>query len=220
MIRKEKAIIANMSGFYGDRFSAAKEMVEGGPIDYLTGDYLAELTMAILYKAKAKRPEAGFAVSFLKQMEGIMGTCLDKGIKVVVNAGGLNPSGLAEALKTVANTLQLHPKIAFIEGDNLMPNLSELQKEGAVLKHLEKDIKLANSGMMPVSANAYLGCWGIVDALNDGANIVVTGRVADTSVVMGPAAYHFGWKKDDWNALAGAATVGHIIECGGQATGG
>jgi len=220
MIRKEKAIIANMSGFYGDRFSAAKEMVEGGPIDYLTGDYLAELTMAILYKAKAKRPEAGFAVSFLKQMEGIMGTCLEKGIKVVVNAGGLNPSGLAEALKTVANTLQLHPKIAFIEGDNLMPNLSELQKEGAVLKHLEKDVKLANSGMMPVSANAYLGCWGIVDVLNDGANIVVTGRVADTSVVMGPAAYHFGWKKDNWDALAGAATVGHIIECGGQATGG
>jgi hypothetical protein len=213
-------IIANMSGFYGDRFSAAKEMVEGGPIDYLTGDYLAELTMAILYKAKAKRPEAGYAVSFLKQMEGIMGTCLDKNIKVVVNAGGLNPSGLANALKSLAATLKVHPKIAYIEGDNLMPKLSELQKEGAELKHLEKNIILADSGLMPVSANAYLGCWGIVEALDKGADIVVTGRVADTSVVMGPAAHHFGWGKEDWNALAGAATVGHIIECGGQATGG
>ena len=214
------AVIANMSGFYGDRFSAAKEMVEGGPIDYLTGDYLAELTMAILYKAKAKRPDAGYAVSFLKQMEGIMGTCLDKNIKVVVNAGGLNPSGLANALKSLATTLKVHPKIAYIEGDNLMPKLSELRKEGAELKHLEKNITLADSGLMPVSANAYLGCWGIAEALDKGADIVVTGRVADTSVVMGPAAHHFGWGKEDWDALAGAATVGHIIECGGQATGG
>jgi len=221
MSRNEnKVIIANMSGFYGDRFSAAKEMVEGGPVDFLTGDYLAELTMAILYKAKAKRPEAGYAFTFLKQMEGIMGTCLDKKIKVVVNAGGLNPSGLAEALRNVAKTLKVHPKIAFIEGDNLMPRLQDLQKEGAILKHLEKNTSLSESGMMPVSANAYLGCWGIVDALNKGADIVVTGRVADTSVVMGPAAYHFGWEKENWDALAGAATVGHIIECGGQATGG
>ena len=217
---KEKAIVANISGFYGDRFSAAKEMVEGGPVDYLTGDYLAELTMAILYKAKSKKPEAGYAVTFLKQMEGIMGTCLDKGIKVVVNAGGLNPSGLADALTAVAKTLKVHPKIAFIEGDNLMPRLTELQNEGAVLRHLDKNITLAESGMMPVSANAYLGCWGIVEALNRGADIVVTGRVSDTSVVMGPVAFHYGWAKDDWNALAGAATVGHIIECSGQAMGG
>ena len=110
----KKVIIANISGFYGDRLSAAKEMVAGGPVDYLTGDYLAELTMAILYKAQAKRPELGYARTFLKQMEGIMGTCLDKGIKVAVNAGGLNPSGLATALKEMAKTLQVHPKIAYI----------------------------------------------------------------------------------------------------------
>ena len=217
---KDKVIIANMSGFYGDRFSAAKEMIEGGPIDFLTGDYLAELTMAILYKAQSKRPELGYAVTFLKQMEGVMGMCLDKGIKVVVNAGGLNPSGLAKALKDVAKTLQLHPKIAYIEGDNLMPRLAELQKGGVALKHLDKNLTLAESGMPPVSANAYLGCWGIVEALNKGADIVITGRVADASVVMGPAAYHFGWSKDNWDAMAGVAVAGHIIECSGQAVGG
>lgn len=215
-----KITIANISGFYGDRLSAAKEMVEGGPVDFLTGDYLAELTMAILYKAQAKRPELGYATTFLKQMEGIMGTCLDRGIKVVVNAGGLNPAGLAAALKDQAETLQLHPKIAYIEGDNLLPRMKDLQAAGETFKHLDTGLALAESGMMPVSANAYLGCWGVVEALNKGADIVVTGRIADTSVVMGPAAYHFGWTKDNWDALAGAATAGHIIECSGQAAGG
>ncbi len=218
--KQEKVIIANMSGFYGDRFTAAREMIEGGPIDFLTGDYLAELTMAILYKAQSKRPELGYAVTFLKQMEDVMGLCLDKGIKVVVNAGGLNPAGLAKALKDVAKTLQLNPKIGYIEGDNLMPRLADLQNQGVPFQHLDKDLTLAKSGMPPVSANAYLGCWGIVEALNKGADIVVTGRVADASVVMGPAAYHFGWSKDNWDAMAGVAVAGHIIECSGQAVGG
>jgi len=217
---KEKVIIANISGFYGDRLSGAKEMLEGGPVDFLTGDYLAELTMAILYKSKAKNADLGYAKTFLKQMEGIMGQCLDRSVKVVVNAGGLNPSGLAKALEDVAKTLKINPKIAFIQGDDLMPRLQNLQEEGASLTHLDKGITLQESGLMAVSANAYLGCWGIVEALNTGADIVVTGRVADTSVVMGPAAYHFGWAKDNWDALAGAATAGHIIECSGQATGG
>ncbi|MEM7369394.1 MAG: acyclic terpene utilization AtuA family protein [Bacteroidota bacterium] len=217
---KEKLIIANISGFYGDRISAAKEMVEGGPVDFLTGDYLAELTMAILFKSKSKKPELGYATTFLKQMEAVMGPCLDKGIKVVVNAGGLNPSGLAKALEGVAETLQLHPKIAYIQGDDLISRLTDFRKQGIQLQHLDTGINLADSKMIPVSANAYLGCWGVVEALNRGANIVVTGRIADTSVVMGPAAYHFGWKQDNWNALAGAATAGHIIECSGQAVGG
>jgi len=208
----QPCIIANISGFYGDRISAAKEMLEGGPV--------AELTMAILFKAKSKKPDLGYARTFLKQMEGIMGSCLDKGVKVVVNAGGLNPEGLASALRSIANTLGVHPSIAYIDGDDLMPRLGALRKEGVDLQHLEKSITLADSGMMPVSANAYMGCWGIVDALSRGADIVVTGRVSDTSVVMGPAAYHFGWKKDEWDPLAGAATAGHIIECSGQAAGG
>ncbi len=219
-MKKEKVIIANMSGFYGDRFSAAKEMIEGGPIDFLTGDYLAELTMLILAKSQMKKPELGYAVTFLKQMEGIMGTCLDKGIKVVVNAGGLNPTGLAEALRGVAKTLQIHPKIASIQGDNLMPRMKDLVAQGATLTHLDTGADFLKSGKNAVSANAYLGCWGIVSALDKGADIVVTGRVADTSVVMGPAAHYFNWKQDDWDALAGAATAGHIIECGGQAVGG
>ncbi len=215
-----KVIIANMSGFYGDRFSAAKEMVEGGSINFLTGDYLAELTMAILHKAKVKNPEMGYAVTFLKQMESIMGICLDKKIKVVVNAGGLNPSGLAKALREIALTLKLRPKIAFIEGDDLMTKLNNLKEAGVKLKHLDNGNSLFDSGMPPLSANAYLGCWGIVEALNHEADIVLTGRVADTSLVIGPAAFFYGWEKNNWDALAGAAAAGHVIECGGQASGG
>ena len=145
-----------MSGFYGDRLSAAKEMVEGGEIDFLTGDYLAELTMAILHKAKLKKPELGYARSFVKQMESVMGPCLDKGIKVVVNAGGLNPQGLASALESLAKSLGLHPVIASIAGDNLIPRMEELAKKGAKLTHLDTGLDLTQSGMMPVSANAYL----------------------------------------------------------------
>lgn len=149
-----------------------------------------------------------------------MGTCLDKGIKVIANAGGLNPSALAKALEALADQLGLRPKIAYITGDDLMPRISALQKAGEAFRHLDKGITLKENRILPVTANAYLGCWGIVEALKQGADMVVTGRVADTSVVMGPAAYHFGWEKDNWDALAGAATAGHIIECGGQATGG
>ena len=219
-MQKDILRVANISGFYGDRLSAAREMIEGGPVDFLTGDYLAELTMAILYKAKAKNPDLGYARTFLKQMEGIMGTCLDRETKIVVNAGGLNPRGLAAALEELARTLGLRPKIAYIEGDDLLPRLKELKSSGAKLQHLDTGVDYLDLGMPPVSANAYLGCWGIVEALNRGADIVLTGRVADTSVVMGPAAYHFQWTKSQWDELAGAAAVGHIIECGGQATGG
>lgn len=216
----DKLIIANCSGFFGDRLSAAREMVEGGPIDVLTGDYLAELTMAILMKKKFKDPQAGYVPTFLKQMEEVMGMCLDKGIKVVSNAGGLNPRGLAEALENLAERLGLSPKIAFIEGDDLMPRLGELQEQGQTLTHLDKSVPLSEAQGNPLSANAYLGGWGVVEALNRGADIVVGGRLADAAVVMGPAAWKFNWKKDDWDKLAGAAAAGHIIECSGQATGG
>lgn len=216
----DKIIIANCSGFFGDRLSGAREMVEGGPIDVLTGDYLAELTMAILMRKKFKDPKSGYVPTFLKQMEEVMGTCLDKGIKVVSNAGGLNPRGLAEALEELAQRLGLSPKIAFIEGDDLMHRLAELQEKGEALTHLDKGLPLAKANGSPISANAYLGCWGVVEALNQGADIVVGGRLADAAVVMGPAAWRFGWKRNDWDKLAGAAAAGHIIECGAQATGG
>jgi len=209
-----------MSGFYGDRFNAAKEMIEGGPIDFLTGDFLAELTMAILHKSQLKKAEYGYAVTFLKQMKDILAPCLDKKIKVVVNAGGLNPKSLAKSLKDLASEAGVRPRIAYITGDNLMPNLETLQKKGASLKHLDTGQSLSSLNKLPVTANAYMGCWGIVKALENNADIVVTGRVADTSVVMGPAAYYFNWSYDNWDALAGAATAGHIIECSGQASGG
>jgi hypothetical protein len=217
---KDKVIIANCSGFFGDRLSAAAEMVRGGPIDVLTGDYLAELTMALLFRLKLKNPEAGYAPTFLKQMEEIMGECLDKKIKVVSNAGGLNPRGLAAELNKIAEKLGLHPRIACIDGDDIMGRLGELQEAGEALVHIDKGISLKDGGLVPITANAYLGGWGIAEALEKGADIVVSGRVADASLVMGPAAWWFGWKRNDWDKLAGAAVAGHIVECAAQATGG
>lgn len=219
-LHDDKLIVANFSGFFGDRFSAAKEMIEGGPIDVLTGDFLAELTMAILLKQKMKDPGRGYAHTFLKQMEQVMGSCLDKKIRVVTNAGGLNPKALAQALEKTAQELGLHPNIAYIEGDDLMPRLNELQDQGEALEHLDKKIALKDAKAMTITANAYLGGWGIVRALEKGADIVVGGRLADAALVMGPAAWRFGWQPNDWDKLAGAAVAGHIIECSGQACGG
>ena len=210
--------IANCSGFYGDRLSAAKEMVEGGPIDALTGDWLAELTMLILARTQAKRPGSGYARTFVTQMEQVMGTCLDQGIKVVSNAGGLNPDHCAEAVAEVADTLGLNPTIAYVNGDNLLPRLDELREAGIDILDLETGEPVAPVDY--ISANAYLGAWGIVEALNRGADIVVTGRTTDAAIVAGPAAWHHGWARDDWDAMAGAVAAGHVIECGTQATGG
>ncbi|MBI2889203.1 MAG: DUF1446 domain-containing protein [Nitrospirae bacterium] len=216
----EKLIVANCSGFYGDRLSAGREMVRGGPIDVLTGDYLAELTMAILYRNKMKDPKTGYATTFLRQMEEIIGECLNRGIRVVSNAGGLNPKGMAEALEGIASKLGLRPRIAYIDGDDLVGRLGELQSAGEPLAHMDKGIPLSQAQGTVVTANAYLGGWGIADALGRGADIVVSGRVADASLAVGPAAWRFNWKTDDWDRLAGAVVAGHIIECGPQATGG
>ncbi len=216
----KKIIIANCSGFYGDRLSAAREMVQDGPIDVLTGDYLAELTMAILQQKKGRAPDMGYVPTFLKQMEEIMGECLDKNIRVVSNAGGLNPAGMARALQDIAQKLGLSVNIAYIEGDDLMPRLKELKDQGETFTHLDKGIPLSDTKAVPISANAYMGGWGIARALKNGADIVVCGRVADAAVVAAPAAWHFGWEKTDWDRLAGAYAAGHIIECGTQATGG
>lgn len=212
--------IANCSGFFGDRLSAAKEMVEGGPIDALTGDWLAELTMLILSRIQAKAPGGGYARTFVSQMEEVMGQCLDKGIKVVSNAGGLNPEGCADAVQEVADRLGLRPRIAYVGGDDLAPRLHELIEAGVDFSHLDTGQPLGEIANRIVTANAYIGCWGIVEALNQGADIVVTGRATDAAVVAGPAAWHHGWRRDDWDALAGAIVAGHVIECGGQATGG
>jgi hypothetical protein len=210
--------VANCSGFYGDRLSAAAEMVEGGPIDVLTGDWLAELTMLILAKNRLRDPAAGYARSFLTQMEQVMGACLERGIKVVSNAGGLAPARLAERVEELADRLGLAPVVAYVEGDDLMGRLAELREAGCDFANLDTGEPLADRDV--VTANAYLGGFGIAEALGQGADIVVTGRVTDAALALGPAAWHHGWRRDDWDALAGAVVAGHVIECGAQATGG
>ncbi|MEU6584538.1 acyclic terpene utilization AtuA family protein [Nocardia sp. NPDC046763] len=194
--------IGNCSGFYGDRLSAMREMLEGGQLDVLTGDYLAELTMLILGRDRMKDANLGYAKTFVKQLEGSLGLALESGVKIVANAGGLNPAGLAQRVREVAEKLGLAPKVAYVTGDDLLARAGELGL-GA-----------------PLTANAYLGAWGIAECLTAGADIVVTGRVTDASVVVGPAAAHFGWGRTDYNALAGAVVAGHVIECSTQATGG
>jgi hypothetical protein len=179
-----------------------REMLVGGELDYLTGDYLAELTMLILGRDRMKRPERGYAKTFLTQLEECLGLAQDRGVRIVANAGGLNPAGLADAVRALAQRLGVPVRVAHVDGDDLSPRAAEL-------------------GLgTPLTANAYLGAWGIVDCLNAGAEIVITGRVTDASVTVGPAAAHFGWGRTDYDRLAGAVVAGHVIECGIQATGG
>ena len=212
--------IANCSGFFGDRLAAPRELLEGGPVDVLTGDYLAELTMLILWKSRQRDPALGYARTFYRQMEEVLGTCVDRGVKVVANAGGLNPAGLAQALRDLAVKLGIDVDVAHVEGDDILSHLASLQAAGDPLAHLDTGRALAEAGSDPVSANAYLGGFGIAEALSGGADVVVTGRVTDASLVVGPAVWRFGWSRTDWDRLAGAVVVGHVIECGTQTTGG
>ena len=198
----EPLIIANCSGFYGDRLSAMREMLDGGPVDVITGDYLAELSMLILGKDQLRDPSLGYARTFVTQIEQCLGDALERGVRIVSNAGGLNPTGLAERIREVAAGLGLSPAIGVVDGDDLAPRSGELGFEGAL------------------TANAYLGGFGIARALAAGADVVVTGRVTDASVVVGPGIWRFGWSTDDHDALAGAVAAGHVIECGTHATGG
>ncbi|WP_211348850.1 acyclic terpene utilization AtuA family protein [Nocardioides litoris] len=190
--------IGNCSGFYGDRLSAMREMVEGGPLDVLTGDYLAELTMLILGKDQLKDPTLGYARTFVRQLEDTLGLALERGVRIVANAGGLNPAGLADRVREVARGLGLDPAVAHVEGDDVRA----VGFDGAL------------------TANAYLGGFGIAAALRAGADVVVTGRVTDASLVVGPAVAHHGWTETSYDELAGAVVAGHVLECGTQATGG
>ena len=218
-------IIANCSGFFGDRISAAREMVDGGPIDVLTGDWLAELTMLILARQRMKHgPGAGYARTFLTQMEQVLGTCRDKGIRIVSNAGGLDPQGCADALAEIVERLGIGAvSVAVVTGDDLMPRMGELGEEWRNL-----DTRELPDGVHFLTANAYLGGEPISAALAAGADVVITGRVTDAALVVGPAAWWHGWSYADAAAgdptaldrLAGAVVAGHAIECGAQVSGG
>ncbi|MFL2734785.1 MAG: acyclic terpene utilization AtuA family protein [Gammaproteobacteria bacterium] len=213
--------IANCSGFYGDKLSAAKDLVEGGPIDVLTGDYLAELTMTILYGQKLQRGEdKGYVGTFLKQVKEIAKTCDEKNIKIVTNAGGLNPKSMASEIQKILEEQAVEMKVAYIDGDDLMPEMSNLIGSGEEFVNIDKNTSLKNSGYTPLTSNVYLGAWGIKEALDNGADIVVCPRVTDAAVVIGPAAWKYNWDRNNYDALAGALAAGHIIECGCQATGG
>ncbi|MEV0278068.1 acyclic terpene utilization AtuA family protein [Streptomyces sp. NPDC050610] len=192
--------IGNASGFYGDRFDALREMLTGGELHVLTGDYLAELTMLILGRDRLKDPARGYAKTYLRQLEEGLGLAAERGVKLVANAGGLNPAGLAEAVRELAERVGVPVRVAHVEGDDLL---------GA---------RAWPRGVL--TANAYLGGAGIAACLRAGADVVVTGRVTDAALVTGPAVARFGWAPDDHDRLAGAVVVGHVLECGPQATGG
>ncbi|MEU3872482.1 MULTISPECIES: acyclic terpene utilization AtuA family protein [Streptomyces] len=192
--------VGNASGFYGDRFDALREMLTGGPLDVLTGDYLAELTTLILGRDRLKDPSAGWARTYLAQLEEGLGLAVDHGVKLVTNAGGLNPAGLAARITALADRLGVPARVAYVTGDDVLRD--------------------RDWGSGVLTANAYLGGAGIAECLRAGADVVVTGRVTDAALVSGPAAAHFGWSADDLDPLAGAVVAGHVLECGAQATGG
>ncbi|UPK74866.1 DUF1446 domain-containing protein [Nocardioidaceae bacterium SCSIO 66511] len=194
--------IGNASGFYGDRRSAVREMLEGGELDYLTGDYLAELTMLILGRDKLRDESLGYAKTFVRQLEDCLGLAMGRGVRIVTNAGGLNPAALAGRIREIATDQGISASVAYVEGDDLLPRSAEL------------------GFGEPLTANAYLGAFGIAEALRGGADVVVTGRVTDASLAVGPAIAHHGWGRADYDRLAGAVAAGHVIECGTQATGG
>ncbi|MFE1176609.1 acyclic terpene utilization AtuA family protein [Streptomyces sp. NPDC058773] len=192
--------VGNASGFYGDRFDALREMLTGGPLDVLTGDYLAELTMLILGRDRLKDPTRGYARTFLRQLEDGLGLAVERGVRIVANAGGLNPAGLAEAVRELADKAGVPVSVAHVEGDDLLAR--------------------GGWGEGVLTANAYLGGGGIAACLRAGADVVVTGRVTDAALVSGAAQAHFGWRPEDLDQLAGAVAAGHVLECGTQATGG
>ncbi|PYE15990.1 uncharacterized protein DUF1446 [Williamsia limnetica] len=212
--------IANCSGFFGDRLSAAYDMVHGEAIDVLTGDWLAELTMGVLVKQRKRNADKGFAGTFVSQLDQVLETCLDQGIKVVSNAGGLNPHGCAAQIADIAHRINRPVTIAVVDGDDATDAFEEARRSGWLAEHLDTGEPFSIAGQDPDVVSAYLGGWAIKEALDAGADVVVTGRVTDAAIILGPAAWHFSWSRTDWDALAGAVVAGHIIECGAQATGG
>ncbi|TFG48086.1 MAG: DUF1446 domain-containing protein [Gemmatimonadales bacterium] len=214
--------VAAGQGFWGDWLEAPMRQVEGGPIDYLMMDYLAEVTMSIMQKQKSRDPRFGYARDFVPLMERILPAVVEKGIRVTSNAGGVNPRACAEGVREAARRLGLAGKvrIALVEGDDILPRLDDLQARGHELRDMDTGRPLSEIRDQVLSANAYLGMAPVVEALDRGAGVVITGRVTDTGLTLGPLVHEFGWKRDDWDRIAAGTVAGHIIECGAQSSGG
>ena len=219
---KQKIRIAAGQGFWGDLPDAPIRQVEDGPIDYLMLDYLAEVTMSIMQKQRSRDPSAGYARDFVPLMKQILPTCIERNIRVTANAGGVNVRGCADAIRGVAHELGIGGKlkIGIVTGDDILPRIDELLDRGVELRNMDTDEPLSTVRDRIQSANAYLGAWPMVEALNHGAQVVITGRATDTGLTLAPLIHEFGWAADDWNRLAAGTIAGHIIECGAQASGG
>ena len=214
--------IANCGGFWGDDPTAARRQVEGGPIDYLVMDYLAEVTMAILQKQRRRRPETGYATDFLRQLRDVLPACVERGIRIISNAGGVNPLACRDAVEALAAELGIadRVRVGVVLGDDVFADLDALIDGGEPLAHMETGAPLATVREAVLSANVYLGAAPVAKALDLGANVIVAGRVTDTAVTLAPMIHAFGWAEDDWDRLAAGVIAGHIIECGTQCTGG
>jgi hypothetical protein len=214
--------IASGQGFWGDWLEAPVRQVEGGPIDYLMMDYLAEVTMSIMQKQRARDPSRGYATDFVPLMERILPAVVERGIRVTANAGGVNPRACAEAVLAVARRRGLAGKVrvGIVTGDDILDRLDDLIGRGHALANMDTGAPLADVRDRVLSANAYLGAAPIVEALAAGANVVITGRVTDTGLTLGPMIHEFGWARDDWDRIAAGTVAGHIIECGAQCSGG
>jgi hypothetical protein len=219
---KEKVRVASGQGFWGDLLTAPVDQVRNGPIDYLMLDYLAEVTMSIVQKQRQRDPNAGYARDFVSLMREILPDCVEKDIKVLSNAGGVNVEGCAAAIKETAAELGLSGKlkIGVVTGDDILPRLDEFAEKGIELTNMETGEPLSAVRDKVQAANVYLGAAGLVEALDKGAQVVVGGRLTDTGLTLAPLMHEFGWKFDQWDLISAGTIAGHIIECGAQASGG
>ncbi|HXV17647.1 MAG TPA: acyclic terpene utilization AtuA family protein, partial [Gemmatimonadaceae bacterium] len=215
---KDIVRVASGQGFWGDSLDAPRQQVEGGEIDYLMLDYLAEVTMSILQKQKERDPAMGYARDFIGAIESVMTGITERGVKVIANAGGVNPPACAAAVRALAPTGATADKlrIAVVTGDDLLGRLDELIASGHQLANMDTGEPLSSIRDRVLSANAYIGSTPIVEGLERGANVVITGRSTDTALTMAPLRHEFKWAANDWNRLAAGIIAGHIIECGAQ----
>ena len=212
--------IANGQGFWGDSLEAPLDQIRRGPIDYLTLDYLAEITMSILQKQRARDPRMGYAYDFVQMIARGLGDIVARKVKVIANAGGVNPNACRDALKEVARKQGHKLKIGVVAGDDIMDRLDQFISGGIALKNMDTGEDLSSIRARVQSANVYFGAWPVVDALKGGAQIIVTGRCTDTGISLAPMIHEFGWAADDWDKLSAGTIAGHTIECGAQSTGG